>query len=147
VFFILFCNFVHLQPCIFLQFVCRWTTWFLKIFHIISFECIFFFPFFFYFSTFHNNELDSKKSSKYSINEVVFQGLCELHLPNLTKFSMLKFFRLGFTPSTFSKAFRPRFKPSSPFEGFKSRFAPSSSFAITTSTPFNFVSFEIFWFG
>jgi len=60
---------------------------------------------------------------------------------------MLKFFRLGFTPSTFSKAFRPRFKPSSPFEGFKSRFAPSSSFAITTSTPFNFVSFEIFWFG
>jgi hypothetical protein len=49
------------------------------------------FLFCFYFSTFHNNELDSKKSSKYSINEVVFQGLCTIHLPNLTKFLMLKF--------------------------------------------------------
>jgi hypothetical protein len=56
-------------------------------------------------------------------------------------------FGLGFTPSTFSKASRARFTPSSPFEGFKSRFASSSSFAITTSTPFNFVCFEIFWFG
>jgi len=104
VFFILFCNFVPLQPCIFLQFVCRWTTWLFWVFYTISFECNFFsFLFCFYFSTFHNNELGSKKSSKYSINEDFFQRLCESYLPNWTNFLMLNFLDQGLHDPCFLK--------------------------------------------